>query len=209
MVWRRVAGWSLLSAPVGQIGGWALMRLGGNEGVEPQTTIAHTVWLAGFVFLGLACVELYRRVDTSGAAQVVARVSVGVALFSVAASIGEMCVDLYVAASTDTHTQEDALYAQILAYPGVEQLLFGFGTQLVYLGVLVLVVQLTVLKRVGTSVLVFVLASLVLFVVYELVLDGNGFARQSLMPAAVLCMWLALAPLGRRMLKPAPALVAA
>jgi hypothetical protein len=68
---------------------------------------------------------------------------------------------------------------------------------------------LTVLKRVGTSVLVFVLASLVLFVVYELVLDGNGFARQSLMPAAVLCMWLALAPLGRRMLKPAPALVAA
>ena len=134
VTWQAVAGWSLILAPVGQIGGWTLMRFGGNEGVEPQTTIAHSVWLIGFVLLAIACV------------------------------------------------------------------LYGFGTQLVYLGLLVLIVQLAVLRRIGAATLALILAALVLFVGYE-ALDGS--VRQALMPFAVLCMWLAMAPLGWRLLKPA------
>lgn len=200
MNWNRIAGWSLILAPVGQIGGWTLMRLGGNEGAEPQNTIAHTVWLIGFLLLAVVCVELYRRVRSQGAAQLLARVSLAVALVSVLASVAEMIVDLYVAFATDTHAQMQALSERISANPVVDAILYGFGTQLVYLGFLVLVIQLAVLKRIGASTLVLVLATLVLFIAYE-VLDGNGFGRQALMPFAVACMWLALAPLGWRLLK--------
>ncbi|MQA97555.1 MAG: hypothetical protein GEV11_24065 [Streptosporangiales bacterium] len=52
----------------------------------------------------------------------------------------------------------------------------------------------------GTTTLMLVLATLALFVGYEM-LDGPG--RQALMPFAVLCLWLALAPLGWRLLRPA------
>lgn len=38
------------------------MRFGGNEGAEPWATVAHAVWLIGFVMLAIACVELFRRV---------------------------------------------------------------------------------------------------------------------------------------------------
>ena len=200
MDWEKLAGWSLVLAPVAQIGGWTLMRLGGNEGAEPQTTIAHSVWLVGFAMLAIACVELYRRVQSPGAGQVLARVSLAVALLSVAASIVEMLVDLYVGAVTDGRAQEKVLFQQIRSIPGAEQVLYGFGTQLVYLGLLVLVLQLYVLMRISLSTLAFFLAALVLFVAYE-VLDVAG--RQALMPFAVLCMWLALAPLGWRLLRPA------
>ncbi len=199
MNWQKLAGWSLVLAPVAQIGGWTLMRLGGNEGVEPQATVAHAVWLVGFVLLAVACVELYRRVRSPGAGQVLARVSLAVALISIAASIVEMLVDLYVGAVTDGRAQEKVLFQQIRDIPGAEQVLYGFGTQLVYLGLLVLVLQLFVLTRISLSTLGFFLAALVLFVAYE-VLDVPG--RQALMPFAVLCMWLALAPLGWRLLKP-------
>ncbi|SEH03829.1 hypothetical protein SAMN05444920_1459 [Nonomuraea solani] len=199
VTWRDIAGWSLILAPVAQIGGWTLMRFGGNEGAEPQTTIAHSVWLAGFVMLAIVCVELYRRVQSRGAGQVLARVSLAVALISVSASIAEMIVDLYVGFATDTHAEWEVLDRQIRSIPAAEEILYGFGTQLVYLGFLALVIQLAVLKRIGGATLALVLATLVLFVAYEL-LDGPG--RQALMPFAVLCMWLALAPLGRRLLKP-------
>jgi hypothetical protein len=193
MIWRRIAGWSLILAPVAQLGGWTFMRLGGNEGVEPWTTIAHSVWLAGFVMLAIACVELYSRVRSRGAAQLLARVSLAVALISVAASIAEMIVDLYVGFATDTHAQWEVLDQQIRSIPAAEAILYGFGTQLVYLGLLVLISQLAVLKRIGKTTLALVLITLALFVTYE-ALDGPG--RQVLMPFAVLCMWLALAPLG-------------
>ncbi|WP_327586138.1 hypothetical protein OHA25_03250 [Nonomuraea sp. NBC_00507] len=198
--WQTLAGWSLILAPVAQIGGWTLMRLGGNEGVEPWTTIAHSVWLIGFVLLAVACVELYRRVRSRGAGQLLARASLAVALISVAASIAEMLVDLYVLFATDNHAQLKALDQQIRSIPGAESILYGFGTQLVYLGLLVLIIHLAVLKRIRATTLILVLATLALFISYE-VLDGPG--RQALMPFAVLCMWLALAPLGWRLLKPA------
>jgi hypothetical protein len=201
MDWEKLAGWSLVLAPVAQIGGWTLMRLGGNEGAEPQTTIAHSVWLVGFVMLAIACVELYRRVQSPGAGQVLARVSLAVALISIAASIAEMLVDLYVAAVTDGRAEEKVLFQQIRAIPGAEQALYGFGTELVYLGLLVLVLQLYALMRISLATLGSFLAALVLFVSYE-VLDVPG--RQALMPFAVLFMWLALAPLGWRLLKRAP-----
>lgn len=200
MSWKRIAGWALILAPVGQIGGWTLMRFGGNEGAEPQTTIAHSVWLVGFVLLAIACVELYRRVQSRGAGQILARASLTVALLSVAASIAEMIVDLYVGLTTDGRAEEKVLSEQIRSVPGVEETLYGLGTQLVYLGFLVLIIQLAVLRRISAITLTLVLATLVLFVTYE-VLDGPG--RQVLMPFAVLCMWLALAPLGWRLLKPA------
>ncbi|NUP63471.1 MAG: hypothetical protein HOW71_15025 [Nonomuraea sp.] len=202
--WPALAGWALILAPVAQLGGWTLMRFGGNEGVEPWATIAHAVWLIGFVMLAIACVELYRRVRSRGAAQLLARASLTVALVSVAASIAEMLVDLYVLSATDTHAQLKALDRQIRSIPAAEEILYGFGTQLVYLGLLVLIIQLAVLKRISMTTLTLVLATLVLFVAYEL-LDGSG--RQALMPLAVLCMWLALAPLGWRLLKPAPAAI--
>ncbi|NRQ40420.1 hypothetical protein HII36_52685 [Nonomuraea sp. NN258] len=184
-----------------QIGGWTLMRLGGNEGLEPWSTIAHSVWLLGFVMLAVACVELFRRVRSRGTGQLLARASLTVALVSVAASIAEMLVDLYVLFATDDHAQLKALDQQIRSIPGVEPILYGFGTQLVYLGLLALIIQLAVLKRISVTTLALVLATLALFISYE-VLDGPG--RQALMPFAVLCMWLALAPLGWRLLKPVP-----
>ncbi|MEV0150428.1 MULTISPECIES: hypothetical protein [unclassified Nonomuraea] len=200
MIWNRIAGWSLILAPVGQLGGWTFMRFGGNEGVEPWTTIAHTVWLIGFVMLAIACVELFRRVRSRGAGQMLARVSLAVALISVTASIAEMVVDLYVGFATDNHAQWEVLDQQIRSVPAAEAILYGFGTQLVYLGLLVLIIQLAVLRRIGTTTLTLFLATLALFITYE-VLDGPG--RQVLMPFAVLCMWLVLAPLGWRLLKPA------
>jgi len=200
MDWQKLAGWSLVLAPVAQISGWTLMRLGGNEGAEPQATVAHSVWLIGFVMLALACIELYRRVQSPGAGQVLARASLAVALVSITASIAEMLVDLYVGVVTDGRAQEKVLFAQIRGIPGAEQILYGFGTQLVYLGLLALVLQLFVLTRINLPTLGLFLAALVLFVAYE-VLDIPG--RQALMPFAVLCMWLALAPLGWRLLKPA------
>jgi hypothetical protein len=200
MTWRTLAGWSLILAPVGQIGGWIFMRFGGNEGVEPWSTIAHSVWLIGFVMLAIACVELFRRVRSHGAGQILARVSLAVALISVTASIAEMLVDLYVLSATDNHAQLKALDQQIRSIPAAEPILYGFGTQLVYLGFLALIIQLAILKRISATTLALVLATLVLFIGYE-VLDGPG--RQALMPFAVLCMWLALAPLGWRLLRPA------
>ncbi|MGW3346348.1 hypothetical protein ACWDA3_23815 [Nonomuraea rubra] len=200
MIWKRIAGWSLVLAPVAQLGGWTFMRFGGNEGVEPWTTIAHSVWLAGFVMLAFVCVELYSRVRSRGAAQLLARASLAVALISVAASIAEMIVDLYVGFATDDHAQWEVMDQQIRSIPAAEAILYGFGTQLVYLGLLVLIIQLAVLKRISSTTLALILATLALFVTYE-ALDGPG--RQVLMPFAVLCMWLALAPLGWRLLKQA------
>jgi hypothetical protein len=178
------------------------MRFGGNEGVEPWTTIAHSVWLIGFVMLAIVCVELFRRVRSRGAAQILARVSLAVALISVTASIAEMVVDLHVGFATDTHAQWEVLDQQIRSIPAAEAILYGFGTQLVYLGFLALIIQLAVLRRISTTTLTLVLATLVLFISYE-VLDGPG--RQALMPFAVLCMWLALAPLGWRLVSSSPA----
>ncbi|MDR8407435.1 hypothetical protein MTP10_01615 [Nonomuraea sp. 3-1Str] len=197
--WATLAGWALILAPVAQLGGWTLMRFGGNEGVEPWATIAHAVWLIGFVLLAIACVELFRRVRSRGAAQLLARVSLAVALISVTASIAEMLVDLYVLSTTDNHAQLKALDQQIRSIPAAEPILYGFGTQLVYLGLLALIIQLAVLKRISATTLILVLTTLALFISYE-VLDGPG--RQALMPFAVLCMWLALAPLGWQLLKP-------
>ncbi|HZE38907.1 MAG TPA: hypothetical protein VE172_08865 [Stackebrandtia sp.] len=199
MTWNRIAGWSLILAPVGQLGGWAFQMLGGNEGAEPQSTIAHAVWLIGFVCLTIVCIELYRRVRSHGAAQVVARVSLGVALISVAASIAEMLVDLGTGFAVMGGANHDAIDHQVRGIPGVEAILYGPGTQLVYLGFLVLIIQLAVLKRIRMLTLLLVLATLVLFVLYEIVFDGP--ARQPIMPLACLCMWLALAPLGWPLLK--------
>ncbi|ADD41947.1 hypothetical protein [Stackebrandtia nassauensis] len=201
--WRSLAGWSLILAPVGQVGGWTLMMLGGNDGDRLLSTVAHTVWLIGFLMLGVVCVELYRRVRGHGAGQLFARVSLAVALISIAASVLEMLVDLYTLFATVNRAQMEALDEQIRGIPGAEQILYGFGTQAVYIGFLALVIQLAVLKRISATTLTFVLATLVLFVGYEL-LDNvvEGPVRQSIMPLAVLCMWLALAPLGWRLLKP-------
>ena len=177
------------------------MRLGGNEGAEPQTTIAHSVWLVGFLLLAVACVELYRRVRNHGVAQVIARASLAVALLSLAASVAEMLVDLYVGFTTDGRAQEKVVFQQVRSIPGAEQILYGVGTQLVYLGLLALIVQLAVLKRITTTTLALVVAALALFIGYEALDDVPG--RQALMPFAVLCMWLAMAPLGRQLLRPA------
>ncbi|MDX3104744.1 hypothetical protein [Nonomuraea angiospora] len=106
-----------------------------------------------------------------------------------------------VLSATDDQAQLKAPDQQIRSIPGAEPILYGFGTQLVYLGFLALIIQLAILKRISTTTLTLVLATLALFIGYE-VLDGPG--RQALMPFAVLCMWLALAPLGWRLLKPAP-----
>lgn len=201
VTWRTLAGWSLILAPVGQITGWALMRLGGNDGAEPQTSIAHVVWLIGFLMLAVACVELYRQVRSRGAGRLLARASLAVALLSLTASVAEMLVDLYSNVTTDTRAQAEILDQQIRGIPLAEPILYGIGTQLVYLGFLVLIIQLAVLRRIGVTTLGFVLATLVLFVAYESV-EWSG--RQLLMPFAVLCMWLALAPLGRRLLRPVP-----
>ncbi|WP_049562749.1 hypothetical protein [Nonomuraea sp. SBT364] len=131
--------------------------------------------------LAIACVELFRRVRSRGAAQILARGSLRVALISVTASIAEMLVDLYVLSATDTREQLKALDQQIRSVPAAEQILYGFGTQLVYLGLLVLIIQLAVLKRISMTTLSLVLATLALFIDYEL-LDGSG--RQALMPPA-------------------------
>lgn len=201
--WRTLAGWSLILAPVGQVGGWALMMLGGNDGHRLLSTIAHTVWLIGFLFLAVVCVELYRRVRSHGAGQLLARVSLTLALTSIAVSVVEMLVDLYVLFATENRAQMEALDEQIRGIPAAEQILYGFGTQIVYIGFLALVIQLAILKRISATTLMFVLATLVLFVTYELLNDVvEGPVRQSIMPLAVLCMWLALAPLGWRLLKP-------
>lgn len=155
----------MLSPPL-IMAGWALMRLLGSDGREPGWTIAHLVWLAGYVLLGGACVALY-PLTTAGRRSAK---PLGLGLLAVAL-LGDLCmniqmsIDLIAGFATGTVTAKNAFTDGIQAVPGVELLVYQLGPALLFTALLAQTVQAAAARLLPVRVPVLVGAAVAVMIV--------------------------------------------
>lgn len=199
----RASGASLILAPIGVLLGWGAMRLGGEGGHEPYWTIAHLIWLPGYLMLALGFVGIHRLIGArSRAGRILAGFALTLTVIGAAAVTAQMLVDLWNGLATDTPAEMSAHFDRVTANPLVDAAVYSVGPALLFLGPVMLCIQAAALRRVPALTAVLVTAAIMIGAgeaAVELPYSGN-------MLLTAIVLWIALAPLGRRMLRgPEPA----
>lgn len=195
---KRIVALSFLTAPLLILVGWAVMRLGGSGGREPGWTIAHIAWVLDNVMLAIVCVALFRRTRPARpGGRLLARCALALGLVGSACLTAQMVIDLVVGFATANRTDMRALSATIHDFPGVQIAVYDVGPSLLFLGLIAQTVQLAVERRIPARVAVLVTAA-TLTAGAELVVEIPLRLAQA---SAAVLLWLALAPLGWRLLR--------
>ncbi|GAA2744496.1 hypothetical protein [Kitasatospora cinereorecta] len=141
----------------------AVRLIPGSRQPGPGWTAGHTALLAAMVLLGVGFVELYRRIRPRTApGRVAAALSLAVAMLGLAASLGQVSIDLYVGAVAADKADQHAMFDRIQAHPGVMPAFYSVGPLLFYVGLLALVCGLAAVRRLPWWSPVLVLAATVL-----------------------------------------------
>ncbi|MFI6595975.1 hypothetical protein ACIBHX_06990 [Nonomuraea sp. NPDC050536] len=186
---------SFTAGPAALFGGWVLMRpIDGDAVPGAWWTAAHAVWLFGFLMFGVMIVRLWRLAAPRTRGQRVAvAAAAGVALFSVAANVAQLAVDLVAGLTRADGAGMKALFDQVKAYPGVEPIVYGIGAQLFFAALLVLAGIMAALRRVTS-----LSAALVATGVVVLAVATLGLGRDSaLVAVGMAVLWLGALLLGR------------
>ncbi|MEV0995993.1 hypothetical protein [Nonomuraea sp. NPDC050202] len=192
---NRLAQISFTAGPAALLAGWFLMRPIHGD-LEPGLwwTAAHAVWLAAFVMFGLMTLAMRGLAEpVTGGARVAVQVVTGLALFSVAANLTQLVIDLYTGFAAVDGEALRGLLDDVKAYPGVEPVVYGPGVQLFYAAVLAQAIVLAVLRRV-TPVSAAVTAGGVVLLAVATFEEGRGSALVALGMAV---LWLGTLLLGR------------
>ncbi|GAA3534464.1 hypothetical protein GCM10022419_012380 [Nonomuraea rosea] len=191
----RLAQVSFTAGPAALLGGWLLMRpIGGDLVPGPWWTAAHAVWLAGFLAFGVMTLALRGMAGpVTGGRRVAVTAAVAAALFSVAANVVQLVIDLYAGLTAVDGEAMRAVFEQVKGYPGVELIVYTAGAQLFYVALLALAVILAALGRV-TVVSAVVTATGVVVLAVGMVQTGRISA---LVAVGMALMWLGTLLLGR------------
>lgn len=192
---NRLAQISFTAGPAALLAGWFLMRpIHGDLEPGPWWTAAHALWLAAFLMFGLMTAAMRGLAGpVTGGRRVAVTALTGLALFSVAANLVQLGIDLYAGfAATDGEALR-ALLERVQGYPGVDPLVYGPGAQLFYAALLVQAVLLGVLRRV-TPVSAAVTAGGVVLLAAATFMDGKG---SNLVAVGMAVVWLGTLLLGR------------
>jgi len=146
--------------------------------------------LFGVIFLGL----LRMSEPTTGASRLSARIATSLGLVGVVALTAQAVIDLVVGFRADDKAGMRQLFENVQSHPGVMPAVYTVGPALFYVGILWLVIQLAVQRRIT---------------VWTPVLMVLGTATMAagldLLPLAGLLYCAALSPLGRDAATPRPA----
>ncbi|GAA3694223.1 hypothetical protein GCM10022224_069710 [Nonomuraea antimicrobica] len=192
---NRLAQLSFTAGPAALLGGWFLMRpIDGDPQPGPWWTSAHVVWLIGFLMLGLMTLAMRGLAGpVRGGRRVAVEAVTGIALFSVAANLTGLVIDLYAGLTAADEDAMRALMTQVKGYPGVELVVYSPGAQLFFGAVLALAVILAALRRV-TAVSAAITAGGVVLVGAATLMVGRHTA---LAAVGMAVMWLGTLLLGR------------
>ncbi|MFC7588429.1 hypothetical protein ACFQYP_35525 [Nonomuraea antimicrobica] len=126
---NRLAQLSFTAGPAALLGGWFLMRpIDGDPQPGPWWTSAHVVWLIGFLMLGLMTLAMRGLAGpVRGGRRVAVEAVTGIALFSVAANLTGLVIDLYAGLTAADEDAMRALMTQVKGYPGVELVVYSPG----------------------------------------------------------------------------------
>ncbi|MFC4113344.1 hypothetical protein [Nonomuraea zeae] len=192
---NRLAQASFTAGPAALLGGWLLMRpIDGDLVPGPWWTAAHAVWLAGFLAFGVMTLALRGMAGpVTGGGRAAVTGTVAAALFSVAANVVQLVIDLYAGLTAVDGEAMRAVFDQVKSYPGVELIVYSAGAQLFYAALLALAFLLAALRRV-TLVSAVVTASGVLVLAVGTFQSGRDSA---LVAVGMALMWLGTLLLGR------------
>ncbi|MDJ0386262.1 hypothetical protein [Streptomyces sp. G-G2] len=181
---RRAA---FIAAPLCMLAYGAIRLSDPDHGPGPAWTGGHLALITGVLLFTAIFPGLLRLSEpTAGTARLSARAAVVVGLLGVASVTAQGVIDLVVGFRADDKAGMTALFHDVQAYPGVLPVVYTVGPVLFYVGLLWLMVQLAVQRRIR---------------VWRpaLVLLGTGVMAASLdlLPLGAVFFLVALSPLGR------------
>ncbi|WP_255950276.1 hypothetical protein [Streptomyces odontomachi] len=189
------------AAPACFLAGWLLMRpIGGQAEPGGWWTAAHAVWLAGFVMfaaMGLRFGGLITA-DDAGAAtgptagrRAVLRASVLLVLLSSLANVVQLALDLVGGFRAADRAELQDMFGGVKDIPGAEQLIYGVGAQLVFVGLVAFAILAAVARRAEAWTAALVTGGTVVLAV------AMGFGRNHwLVPVGMTVLLAGLAVLG-------------
>jgi hypothetical protein len=188
------------AAPACFLAGWLLMRpIGGQAEPGGWWTAAHGVWLAGFLMFAAMSLR-FGRLITGGDAgpagltagrRAALRASVVVVLLSSLANVVQLLLDLMGGFRAANRAELQDMFAGVKDIPGAEQLIYGVGAQLVFVGLVGFAVLAAVAGRAGAWTAALVTAGTVVLAV------AMGFGRNHwLVPVGMTLLLAGLAVLG-------------
>lgn len=149
-------------------------------------TGGHIAMVCGVLLFGVALPGLLRLSEpAAGAARLSARVAMSLGLVGVVAVTAQGVIDIVVGSRADDRAGMQRLFEDLQSHPGVTPAVYTVGPALFYLGLLWLVIQLAVRRRVSVWRPV-----LVVLGVAAMVVDLD------LMPLSGVLFCVALSPLG-------------
>ncbi|MFF1449757.1 hypothetical protein ACFVYF_16675 [Streptomyces sp. NPDC058274] len=193
------------TAPACFLAGWLLMRpINGQAEPGGWWTAAHAVWLAGFLLFAAMSLSFGRLItpDDAGPAtgpgtgptagrRTALWVSVVMVLLSSLANVVQLALDLVGGFRAADRAELQDMFAGVKDIPGAEQLIYGVGAQLVFVGLVVFAVLAAVARRAGAWTAVLVTGGTVVLAV------AMGFGRNHwLVPVGMTVLLAGLAALG-------------
>jgi hypothetical protein len=189
------------AAPACLLAGWLLMRpIDGQAQPGGWWTAAHAVWLAGFLLFAAMSLCFSRLIvtrDTGPATGLTAGrrvtlwVSVVMVLVSSLANVAQLVLDLVGGFRAANRAELQDMFDGVKDIPGAEQLIYGVGAQLVFVGLVVFAVLAAVVRRAGAWPAVLVTGGTVVLAV------AMGFGRNHwLVPVGMTVLLAGLAVLG-------------
>ncbi|MFJ1703185.1 hypothetical protein [Kitasatospora sp. NPDC088346] len=174
--------------PVAAVGGPVLLAVYGAVRLLPGSKepgagwlAGHAALLAGMLLFGVVLVALHRA---AGRRRVLAGLSLGTAALGLAASLGQVGVDLYVGAVAADKAAQRELFERIQDHPGVVPALYSVGPLLFYVGLLALLVGAVRLVRPRGPVLMLA-GTAVMAADLDLMVLGAALYLAALAPLAV------------------------
>ncbi len=142
----RLTAVAVVAAPVLMALYGGIRLLDGSRDPGPGWLIGHSLMLLGLLLFAPLLVALERAPGPrrTVAARLAGRAALGAALTGLAASLGQIAIDLYVGAVAVDKADQSRMFEAIQSRPGVEPLFYSAVPLLFHLGLLVLLVAASV-----------------------------------------------------------------
>ncbi|MFG2328983.1 hypothetical protein ACGFMM_05100 [Streptomyces sp. NPDC048604] len=178
---------AFIAAPLCMLAYGAIRLSDPEHGPGPAWTISHIAMIAGVLLFAPVFLGLLRMSEpTAGAARLSARAATLFGLLGTAAVTAQGVIDVVVGLQADDRAGMNRLFEEIQSHPGVQPAVYTVVPILFYVGLLWLVTQLAVQRRISVWRPVLVLLG-----------TATMAAGLDLLPLGALFFCVALFPLGR------------